>query len=80
VRCSSARKGLIAQAPAAAEDLRVQSDSPQSEPIASLPDEKEKGCDHPDQDQHPVLAFETEKRKMLNEKLHCSRSPFLRAE
>jgi hypothetical protein len=51
-----------------------------SDPIASLPDEKKKGCDHPDQDQHPVLAFETEKRKTLNEKLHRPRSPFLRAE
>jgi hypothetical protein len=58
----------------------VRSDSPPSDPIASLPDEKKKGRDHPDQDQHPVLAFETEKRKPLNEKLHRSRSPFLRAE
>jgi hypothetical protein len=58
----------------------VQSDDPPSDPIASPPDEKKKGCDHPDQDQHPVLAFETEKCKTLNEKLHRSRAPFLRAE
>jgi hypothetical protein len=58
----------------------VQSDGRPSDPIASLPHEKKKGCDHPDQDQHPILAFETEKRKTLNEKLHGPGSPFLRAE
>jgi hypothetical protein len=48
----------------------ARSDDPPSDPITSLLDEKKEGRDHPDQDQHPVLAFETEKRKMLKEKLH----------
>jgi hypothetical protein len=51
-----------------------------SDPIAGPPDEKKKGCDHSDQDQHPILAFEPEKRKTLDEKLHRSRSPFFWAE
>jgi hypothetical protein len=39
-------------------------------PIAILPDEKNKSRDHADHDKHPVLTFETQKRKMLDEKLH----------
>jgi hypothetical protein len=73
-------KGLVRAGACGRQRRRVRSDDPPSDPIASLPDEKKKGCDHPDQDQHPVLAFETEKRKTLNEKLHRSRAPFLRAE
>ncbi|HKB89608.1 MAG TPA: hypothetical protein VKC60_03710 [Opitutaceae bacterium] len=47
-----------------------------SHPIAILPDEKNVGRDHPNHDKHPVLAFETQKSKMLNEKLHRPPPPF----
>jgi hypothetical protein len=53
------------------------SDGRSSDPIARLPDEEKKGRDHGDQDKHPVLAFETENRKMLDEKLHRFRSCLL---
>jgi hypothetical protein len=46
-------------------------------PIASLPDEKNKSRDHADHDEHPVLTFETQKREMLDEKLHRSRPLFM---
>jgi hypothetical protein len=58
----------------------ARSDGLPSDPIVSPPDEEKKGRDHSDQDQHPVLAFEAEKRKTLNEKLHRSRSPAFRAK
>jgi hypothetical protein len=48
-----------------------------SSPVASLPDEKDKGRDQPNDDEHPVLAFETQKGEMLDEKLHRSRSLFV---
>jgi hypothetical protein len=43
----------------------TRSDDPSSDPVASRPDEKKEGRDHGDQDKHPVLALETENRKML---------------
>jgi hypothetical protein len=45
--------------------------------IASLPDEENENRDHANHDKHPVLAFETQKGKMLNEKLHRARSLFV---
>jgi hypothetical protein len=45
--------------------------------IASPPDEKNESRDHANHDKHPVLAFETQKGKMLNEKLHRARSLFV---
>jgi hypothetical protein len=49
---------------------------PWSNPVASLPDEKNKRRDQRNHDKHPILAFETQKGEMLNEKLHHSRSLF----
>jgi hypothetical protein len=49
---------------------------PWSNPVASLPDEKNKRRDQRNHDKHPVLAFETQKGEMLNKKLHHSRSLF----
>src|ERR1700694_3922115 len=46
-----------------------------SDPIASLPGKKNESCDQRNHDKHPVLTFETQKSKMLNEKLH-SPAPF----
>jgi hypothetical protein len=40
------------------------------DPVAGFPGEPDKGGDHADHDKHPVLTFETQKRKMLDEKLH----------
>jgi hypothetical protein len=34
-------------------------DSAASDPIASLPDENNEGCDQANRNKHPVLAFET---------------------
>jgi hypothetical protein len=48
-----------------------------SGPIASLPDEENENRDHANHDKHPVLAFETQKSKMLNEKLHRFRPLFV---
>jgi hypothetical protein len=42
-----------------------------SDPVASLPDEENENCDQPNDDRHPVLAFETQKSKMLSENLHA---------
>ena len=36
------------------------------DPIARLPDEENENRDQPDDDKHPVLAFETQKSKMLS--------------
>ncbi|WP_213739071.1 hypothetical protein [Bradyrhizobium sp. dw_411] len=47
-----------------------------SDLLASPPDEKNKGRDQSRDDQHPVLAFKTEKYKALDEKLHRSRPQF----
>jgi hypothetical protein len=44
-----------------------------SDPIASLPGEKNESGDQADHDKHPVLASEAQKSKMLNKKLHRSR-------
>jgi len=48
-----------------------------SGPIAGLPDEKNESRDHANHDKHPILTFETQKSKTLNEKLHRSRSLFV---
>jgi hypothetical protein len=48
-----------------------------SDSIASLPDEKNESRDQANHDKHPVLAFETQKGKMLNQKLHRFRPHFL---
>jgi hypothetical protein len=47
-----------------------------SDPVARLPDEKNESSNQSDHDKHPVLEFETQKSKMLDEKVHWSR-PFL---
>ncbi|WP_154071580.1 hypothetical protein [Bradyrhizobium lablabi] len=47
-----------------------------SEPIASLPDQKNKSRGQSGRDEHPVLAFETEKIEMLDQKLHRVRPIF----
>jgi hypothetical protein len=47
-----------------------------SDPFASPPREKNKDCDQSSDDQHPVLAFKTQKYKTLDEKLHRSRPQF----
>jgi Cys-tRNA synthase (O-phospho-L-seryl-tRNA:Cys-tRNA synthase) len=47
-----------------------------SEPIASLPDQKNKRGGQSSRDEHPVLAFETEKIEMLDQKLHRFRPNF----
>jgi hypothetical protein len=49
---------------------------PFSNPVASLPDVKNKRGDQGHHDQHPVLDFETQKGEMPNEKLHRPRLLF----
>jgi hypothetical protein len=56
--CSDFRGGLIELA---------------SDPIASLPGEKNGSGDQDNHDKHPVLALEAQKSKMPNKKLHRSR-------
>ena len=41
--------------------------------IAADPDERHKGRDQADEDQHPVLAFEAQNGEVLHEKMHRSR-------
>jgi hypothetical protein len=48
-----------------------------SDSIASLPDEQNESRDHANHDKHPVLALETQKGEMLNEKLHRFRPLFV---
>src|ERR1700750_64331 len=48
-----------------------------SGPIAGFPNEKNESRDQPNHDEHPVLAFETQKGETLNEKLHCPGSLFV---
>jgi hypothetical protein len=40
--------------------------------IAAFPNEKNVGRNQPNHNKHPVLAFKTQKSKMLNKKLHRS--------
>jgi hypothetical protein len=47
-----------------------------SDLFAGSPREKDKACDQSRDDQHPVLAFKTQKYKTLDEKLHRSRPQF----
>jgi hypothetical protein len=47
-----------------------------SNPIASPPHKKNENRDQSRDDQHPVLAFKTQKYKTLDEKLHRSRPQF----
>jgi hypothetical protein len=47
-----------------------------SGPIADDPNEQNIGRNQANQDKHPVLAFETQKGEMLDEKLHRSRPLF----
>ena len=47
-----------------------------SVPTASPPNEKNENCDQSGDDQHPVLAFKAQKRKMPDQKLHRSRPRF----
>lgn len=47
--------------------------------IASLPDKKHVNRDQSGDNQHPVLAFESQKGEMLNEKLHHARPNFYRS-
>jgi hypothetical protein len=48
-------------------------------PIAGLPDKKHVNCDQSDDDQHPVLALESQKGEILNEKLHHARPNIYRS-
>jgi hypothetical protein len=48
-----------------------------SDTIAGFPDEKNKGRNQAGHDKHPVLALETQKGEMLDQKLHCSRPRFM---
>jgi len=41
-----------------------------SAPIPGLPNEKNESSDQPSHDEHPVLTFETQEGKMLDQKLH----------
>jgi hypothetical protein len=47
-----------------------------SNPITGFPDEKNEGRDQSGYDKHPVLTFESQKSKMLNQKLQRSRPHF----
>jgi hypothetical protein len=47
-----------------------------SDLLAGPPRQKDRGCDQSRDDQHPVLAFKTQKYKTLDEKLHRSRPRF----
>jgi hypothetical protein len=47
-----------------------------SVPMAILPSEKNENCDQSGGDEHPVLAFKAQKRKMPDQKLHRSRPRF----
>jgi hypothetical protein len=46
-----------------------------SDPMAILPNERNKNCDHSNCNEHPVLAFETQKGKMFNKELQRFCSP-----
>jgi hypothetical protein len=46
--------------------------------ITSEPDERNMGGDHPDHDEHPILAFETQNGERLNQKLSHFGPQFLR--
>jgi hypothetical protein len=48
-----------------------------SVPVAGLPNEKNESRDQGGHDQHPVLAFETQKGKMLDQKPHRSLPIFM---
>jgi hypothetical protein len=48
-----------------------------SVPIVRFPNEKNEDGNHADGDKHPVLALETQKRKMPDQKLHRFRPRFL---
>jgi hypothetical protein len=50
---------------------------PISAPILGFPDDKNEGRRQASRDKHPVLAVETQKVKMLNQKLHRFRPLFL---
>jgi hypothetical protein len=45
--------------------------SPLSDSIAGFPGDKNESRDQSEHDEHPVLTFETQERKMLYQKLHC---------
>ncbi|MEI9924562.1 MAG: hypothetical protein WDN50_14430 [Bradyrhizobium sp.] len=47
-----------------------------SDPFARPPREENEDRDQSRDDQHPVLAFKTQKNKTLDEKLHRSRPQF----
>jgi hypothetical protein len=49
-------------------------------PVAGANDQKNKNCDHRSDDEHPVLAIEAKKRKVLDQKMQRPRAPLLRAE
>jgi hypothetical protein len=48
-----------------------------SDPVANFPGEKNESGDQANRDEHPVLAFETQKGEMLSEKLHRYRPLFV---
>jgi hypothetical protein len=47
-----------------------------SDPVARLPDKKNESGHQANHDKHPVLEIEAQKRKPLDEKVHCSRPVF----
>jgi hypothetical protein len=52
--------------------LMARRSGPASDPIASLPDVNNENRNHRGHDEHPVLAFEPKKSKVLDQKLHAS--------
>jgi hypothetical protein len=48
-----------------------------SAPIPRFPDKKNESGDHARYDKHPVLAFETQNREMIDEKMHRFRPAFM---
>jgi hypothetical protein len=48
-----------------------------SAPVPRFPNEKNENGNQAHGDKHPVLAFKTQKRKMLDQKMHCFRLRFL---
>src|ERR1700730_5292477 len=48
-----------------------------SYPVARLPDKENENNNQHNDDEHPVLAFETQKVEIINEEMHRSCSRFL---
>jgi hypothetical protein len=51
-----------------------------SGPIASRPDKQNESGDQARYDKHPVLAFKTQNREMIDEKMHSFRPAFVQGK